>query len=293
MHRQQTNDLSFIEGYRPQLLSIAYKMLGSVSDAEDMVQDVLLDIVQKRQQGKVIENMPGYLATATVHSSLNLLKKLRRDRYPGVWLPEPYEWPHDLVEARLDVSYSLVHLLSQLNPKERAVYLLRKSFDLPYAHIAQQLDLSATACRKLEQRARKKLESTETLSVVSLDQKQRLVAAFLHAAQQGDISALARLLKEDIVIYSDGGGKKTAALRPIVGLDRCLKFILGVYQKESSATSVQFRSIPHEIRLDVFKHAQLETVVLLAIKNDRIQTMYLQRNPDKLTRAAVNKSILW
>ncbi|WKN46028.1 sigma factor-like helix-turn-helix DNA-binding protein [Tunicatimonas pelagia] len=289
MSPEQTNNLSHVENYRPQLLSIAYKLLGSVADAEDVVQDALLDVVQKVQQGKEIENMGGYLATATVHTSLNLLKKQRRDQYPGVWLPEPYEWSHTLVEAQLDVPYSFVYLLSELNPKERAVYLLRKSFDLPYADIAEQLDLSESACRKLEQRARKKLVETEKLQIVSLEQKQQLVAAFLQATQQGDVSALTRLLREDIVIYSDGGGKKVAATRPIMGLDRCIKFILGIYQKESSATSVQFRSTSHEIRLHIFQRGQLDTVILLATKSNQIQTVYLQRNPDKLSRLTANK----
>ncbi|MEN7551081.1 sigma factor-like helix-turn-helix DNA-binding protein [Rapidithrix thailandica] len=271
---------------RETLFRTAYQMLGEVEDAEDVVQEVLVDLSQKIATDKVaaIENLNGYYVRATVYKSINYLKIKKRSEYPGVWLPEPYIFPSHLEHSGLDVSFGFVHLLSKLNPNERAVFILRESFEMSFKEIAMDLPFTEANCRKLYQRSKEKIQHKAPLNVVDQHKKEALTQQFLHSVRTGDMEALLQLLVEEITIYSDGGGKVAAATVPIQGVERCIKFLLGIQKQASSNIRVEIKNSESNILILLYEASASEpyTVVVLDASEDKIRTIYLQRNPDKL-----------
>lgn len=208
---------------RPYLFSIAYNMLGEVQEAEDIIQDVY----EKTLSVENIQAPKAYLGRMALNSSIDRLherKKFQED-YKGPWLPEPYITLNE--EPSPTLEYGLLFLLERLNPNERAVFILRESFSEDYQSIATLTGLSAENCRQLLHRAHEKLGRNKPVSVDSAKQR-ALTEAFLFALEQQDRSALNELLRNDIELFSDGGGKRAAALKPLFGFDKVLKFLLGV-----------------------------------------------------------------
>jgi RNA polymerase sigma-70 factor (TIGR02957 family) len=220
--------LSAFASVRPRLFGIAYRMLGSAAEAEDIVQDVWL-----RWQSidrSVVENPPAFLATTTTRMCINFAQsaKSRREAYVGTWLPEPVDTrngPIALAERDEAVRLAVLLLLEKLPPAERAAYVLREAFDYSHREIAVILQIEEANARQLLSRARKHIANGRRTTASSSEQ-QRLLEAFIDAAQKGDLASLESLFAEDVVSYSDGGGiVRTAARVPVAGRERVAKFI--------------------------------------------------------------------
>ena len=222
--------LSAFMTVRPRLFGIAYRMMGSAADAEDIVQDVWL-----RWQSidrSVIVNPAAYLATATTRLCINAATsaRARRETYVGPWLPEPVDTGADShlgPERDQSLKLAILVLLEKLTPTERAAYVLREAFDYPYSQIAEILRLEEANARQLVTRARKHVSEGRRASADSGEQR-RLLAAFVEAARKGDMAALEGLFAEDVASIADGGGMVRAARVPVLGRERVAKFIAAV-----------------------------------------------------------------
>src|SRR5467141_3443706 len=227
---ERDDGLSAFAPVRPRLFGIAYRMLGSATEAEDVVQDVWL-----RWQStnlKVVETPPAYLATTTTRLCINLAQSAhtRRETYIGTWLPEPVDTSADPgigAERGEALKLAVLLLLEKLSSTERAAYVLREAFDYSYDQIASILQMEEANVRQLVSRARKHIADGHRVSVSSNEQR-RLLEAFVTAAQKGDMAALEGLLAEDVVSYSDGGGLVRAAAVPVSGRKRVATFIAAI-----------------------------------------------------------------
>ena len=226
----QDDGLSAFVPVRPRLFGIAYRMLGSTAEAEDVVQDVWMR--WQSMNRSTVDNPPAYLATATTRLCINLSQSAhtRHETYVGTWLPEPIDTTADpAVGAERDEALKLavLLLLEKLSPTERAAYVLREAFDYPYDQIAAILQMEEANVRQLVSRARKHISDSRRASV-SLNEQRRFLEAFIGAAQKGDMAGLEHLFAEDVVSYSDGGGLVRAAGVPVTGRKRVAAFIAAV-----------------------------------------------------------------
>ena len=222
--------LSAFAPVRPRLFGIAYRMLGSAAEAEDIVQDVWLRWQSINRS--TVENPPAYLATTTTRLCINLSQSAhsRRETYIGTWLPEPVDTSSDPrigAERGEALKLAVLLLLEKLSPTERAAYVLREAFDYPYRQIAEILQMEEANVRQLVSRARKHIEDGRRTSV-SPNEQRRFLEAFIAAAQKGDMAALEGLFAEDVVSYSDGGGLVRAAGVPVTGRKRVATFIAAI-----------------------------------------------------------------
>src|SRR5882757_222707 len=225
---EHDDGLSAFADVRPRLFGIAYRMLGSVAEAEDIVQDAWLrwQLTDRR----VVENPAAFLATTTTRLCINLIQSApsRRETYTGTWLPEPVDTsgdPSPGAERAEALKFAVVVLLEKLSPTERAAYVLREAFDYSYRQIADILQMEEANTRQLVSRARKHIADGRRTPASSSEQR-RLLEVFIGAAQKGDLAALEGLFAEDVVSYSDGGGVvRTAARAPVSGRERVAKFI--------------------------------------------------------------------
>jgi RNA polymerase sigma-70 factor (TIGR02957 family) len=222
--------LSAFAPVRPRLFGIAYRMLGSAAEAEDIVQDVWLRWQSINRS--TVENPPAYLATTTTRLCINLSQSAhsRRETYIGTWLPEPVDTSSDPrigAERGEALRLAVLLLLEKLSPTERAAYVLREAFDYPYRQIAEILQMEEANVRQLVSRARKHIEDGRRTSVSSNEQR-RFLEAFIAAAQKGDMAALEGLFAEDVVSYSDGGGLVRAAGVPVTGRKHVATFIAAI-----------------------------------------------------------------
>ncbi len=222
--------LSDFVSARPRLFGIAYRMLGSAVEAEDIVQDVWLK--WQSVDRRTVRNAPAYLATITTRQAINVVQsaRSRREEYVGPWLPEPVDTSADpgLGAERGEVlEFAVLMLLEKLSPKERGAYVLREAFDYPYDEIAEILKVSEENVRQLVSRARKHI-SEGRRAPASRQEHRRLLDAFVAAAQSGDLARLEKIFAADVVSYSDGGGVVRAARKPVHGRTRVAKFIATV-----------------------------------------------------------------
>lgn len=219
--------LSAFADARPRLFGIAYRMLGSAAEAEDIVQDVWLR--WQATDRNAVENPPAFLATTTTRMCINFSQsaKSRRETYVGPWIPEPVDTSNDPAlgaERGEALGLAILLLLEKLSPTERAAYILREAFDYSHREIADVLQMEEENSRQLVSRARKHIVEGRRASVGSEEQR-RLLEAFIDAAKKGDVAALEALFAEDVVSYSDGGGLvRTAARAPVSGRERVAKF---------------------------------------------------------------------
>jgi RNA polymerase sigma-70 factor (TIGR02957 family) len=219
--------LSAFAEVRPRLFGIAYRMLGSAAEAEDIVQDVWMR--WQATDRRVVESPPAFLATTTTRMCINFAKSAqsRRETYVGTWLPEPVDTSNDPAlgaERGEALKLAVMVLLEKLSPTERAAYVLREAFDYSYREIASILQMEEANARQLASRARKHIADGRR-TYASTDEQRRFLAAFIDAAQKGDLAALEGLFSEDIVSYSDGGGIVNAARVPVTGREHVAKFI--------------------------------------------------------------------
>jgi RNA polymerase sigma-70 factor (ECF subfamily) len=283
------------ETYRTYLFSIAYRMLGSAMDAEDMVQEAYLRY--QATPPETIRSLKAYLTTILTRLCMDQLKLARHKRevYVGPWLPEPIlaaETPETTdPEKRVDMAESIalafLVLLEQLQPFERAVFLLRESFDYEFAEIADMLGKSEAACRRSFSRAKQHLKEHRPRFPASRETHQQLLTGFVQAVEQGDMSTLTSLLAEDVVLWADGGGKrKQAVLRPIHGPDAVARMARGTMRNLPEGYSVSFAAVNGLPSLIVRIHDQVFAVLSIEVEANQIRTVYVIANPDKLTHVA-------
>jgi len=282
-------DADVFEAQRPRLKRLAYRMLGSVAEAEDAVQDAWL---RWTRAGEDVADPAAWLVRATSRLCIDRLRaaKAQRDAYRGPWLPEPLieELTEDPVERAEDVSVAFLLALERLSPLERAVFLLHDVFDEDYAAVAETLGRTEPAVRQLATRARSHVRDARPRFSVSQEEAGRLAMAFMTAAAQGDYAALSQMLAKDAVLLSDGGGKRKAALRPIVGPEDIVRLLQGLAWRAGWAEGMQIRPV----RINGYPGVvaiQGEEPMTIAFQpgpDGKIAGVYLVRNPDKLGHVA-------
>ena len=282
------DDTRAFEDARPGLLALAYRILGSVADAEDAVQDTFLKWSGADREG--IRSAPSWLTTTCTRRCLDLLKAAHRSRvsYVGVWLPEPVqtvaeEGPEEVSDLASSLSMAFLLLLERLTPKERAAYLLRDIFDLSYAEIAEALDLKESACRKLVSRAKANVDRTGVRNVTSLERQNELLAEFENAVVSGSAERLVSLLSSEIRLSADGGGKVPAVRKVLQGIEEVARFL----SKRLHKYWLGFEWSTAEINgaRGIVLKEQGAVVAIVSFAYDRegaVTDIYIVRNPDKL-----------
>jgi RNA polymerase sigma-70 factor (ECF subfamily) len=299
-------DLEAAEGYeelRPLLFSIAYRMVGGVGDAEDLVQEAFLRLHREIAAGADIRSPRAWLTTVTTRLAINHLRsaRVRRERYVGTWLPEPLltdAVPDAAEHAEMADSLSLAFLvlLESLTPVERAVFLLREVFEYEYAEIAEVIGKSEDNCRQIAVRARRQVEARKPRFEASRARRDELARRFFQAVGNGDAEGLVRLLADDVVAYADGGGRGAAFPRPVHGRDRVLRLLLGPAARGEkldirSMRLVEVNGQPGAI----FLGAEDTPVFVLSLDvvDGRIQAVRAIGNPDKLRHVRPTAGTPW
>ncbi|MFF7320850.1 RNA polymerase sigma-70 factor [Streptomyces albogriseolus] len=282
------------EEHRPVLMGVAYRMLGRVADAEDVVQDAWL-----RWSGgdrTAVREPRGFLVRITTRLAVDRLRqiKARGETYVGPWLPEPYatdfgDTVTDTAERAVladSVSLAVLVVLETLSPLERAVFVLREAFGYPYADIAAMLDRGEAAVRQLAARARRHVDERRPRYDVDPARRRDLTERFLDAAAGGDLAGLMELLAPDVRLVGDSGGKARAPLLVLDGADHVGRFFVGVAGKGLPDASVRVVELNGGPALLVLSGGKPDTVVQIDADGDRIRTVYVVRNPDKLAALA-------
>ncbi|GAA0620207.1 RNA polymerase sigma factor SigJ [Kribbella sandramycini] len=275
--------------HRVVLLGAAYRVVGSGSDAEDVVQETWLR--WSKVDHEEVRDVRAYLIRIATRLALNKLReqKTRREQYVGPWLPEPivkcsepHGDPEAVVELADSVSMAMLVVLETLSPLERATFVLREVFDLPYAEIADTLGRSEAAVRQLAHRARSHVQARQPRHQVDKARHTELTQQFMAAADSGDFERVVALLAPDAVLISDGGGKKSAALRPIYGAEKIIRWLFGVIA-QYPGYELRIATLNGEPAFVVYYDNEPDTVTFLETSGDLITSLYLIRNPDKLT----------
>lgn len=284
------SESNVFESIRPLLFSIAYRMLGSVMDAEDVVQEAYLR--WQRVSEAEVRSPRAFLTTIATRLAINQLRSARsqRETYVGAWLPEPLVTdetnldPLEPAELAESLSMAFLLLLERLSPTERAVFLLREVFHFEYEEIGRIVEKSEVNCRQIMTRARSHMEAGRTRFDADQEQAQRLVDEFTRASTEGDLEGLVAALAEDITLWADGGGKvRGAALRPIHGAHAVARFLLGVMQRlVPTGTRVQPAAINGQPGFIAYLHGRARAALAFDVRGDRIHTVYAIGNPDKL-----------
>jgi RNA polymerase sigma-70 factor (ECF subfamily) len=288
------------EAHGRRLLGLAYRMLGSMAEAEDAVQEAYLRWHDADREN--VEEPRAFLITTTTRICLDVLKsaRVRREEYVGPWLPDPVTdtaalAPDTQTEMAEDLSVALLLALDRLSPLERAAFLLHDVFDYSFTQVADTLGRNEAACRQLASRARTRVREARPAGAIptrarssAVDAKHaELVSAFITASRSGDVGTLTRLLASDAQIVTDGGGKATAALNIIEGAERVAAFLAGAVRKGwTDDLSVRFDRINGLPGLLVSGLDGLVQTVALEIEGDRVKAIYVVRNPDKLRHLA-------
>jgi RNA polymerase sigma-70 factor (ECF subfamily) len=281
--RPPDGDIDVFTSSRPRLVRLAYRMLGSVAEAEDVVQDAY--VRWHRADRALVREPAAFLTRMVTRLCLDVLKsaRMRRETYIGPWLPEPVVDGPDAEEGE-DVTLALMMALERLSPLERAAFLLHDVFGMDFDQIASAIGRDAAACRQLAHRARAHVRAARPRFPVPEEQGRTIAEAFLSASATGDLAALQSLLAKDVVFYADGGGKRSSALNPIRGPDRVARFFAGLARKPHYGPPTILRAgridgLPGFVAVDA--KGVLQTMAF-AIDGGRITAIYITRNPDKL-----------
>jgi RNA polymerase sigma-70 factor (ECF subfamily) len=280
------------ETYRPYLFAIAYRMLGSAMDAEDIVQETYLRY--QTHQPEHVDSLKAYLTTILTRLCMDQLQLARRKReqYVGPWLPEPIQTdeaaeasdPERRVDLEESISLAFLMLLEQLQPFERAVFLLREVFGYEFTEIATILEKSEAACRRSFSRAKQHLRDHRPRFPASRETHRQLLTGFLRAVQVGDMAALTGMLAEDVTLWADGGGKvKGAATRPVYGRDSVARFMVGTRRFWPDDARVEPEEVNGQIALVVYIGGQPFSVLTVEVEQGKIQAIRIVANPEKLT----------
>ncbi|MBL3555220.1 MULTISPECIES: sigma-70 family RNA polymerase sigma factor [Marinobacter] len=278
--------------WRRYLTGVAYRMLGSVTEAEDVVQDAYLRWHDADHLS--VSDVRAYLTTVTSRLCLDRLRSAHRQRetYVGPWLPEPLlEAPDTSADAEAlasDVSFALMLALERLSPLERAAFLLHDVFGLDFGQVAVSLNRSEASCRQLASRARKRVQAERPRYHVTAGEHSQLTDRFFDAARSGDVSTLKVLLTENATLHTDGGGKRIAARRLIFGADKIARFFEGLARKAASSRPRWVKPVIVNGRPGWLTIEQdgLPQVTTLDVADNRVQALYIVRNPDKLRHLA-------
>lgn len=272
--------------HRNLLFTVAYEILGSAADAEDVLQESWLrwaevDVSQVRDQR-------AYLVRITTRQSLNRLRtmKRRREAYVGPWLPEPLLTTPDVaqdVELAESVSMALMLVLETLSPTERAVFVLREVFDVGYDDIAAAVDKTPAAVRQIAHRARRHVDARRPRKVVSASESRAALESFQRAFETGDLQGLLDVLAPDVVLMSDGGGIKHAARRPVVGAEKVIRMFVGGTSKLKAKLTLTPTTVNGNPALVVRLDGALDGIMAIRVEDARITGLYYVRNPEKLS----------
>jgi RNA polymerase sigma-70 factor (TIGR02957 family) len=286
------SDVPTLEELRPRAFAVAYRMLGSVSEAEDIVQEALLRLHLTLQQGERIESPRAYLSTVVTRLCIDQLRsaRVRRESYVGEWLPEPLvvdgrSDPADQTEMADSLSMAFLVLLESLTPEQRAAFLLREVFDYPYAEIAAIIGTGQDNARQLVARARRHVDEGKPRFEASQQRREQLALSFLDAVSNGDLQALEELLAHDVVLHGDGGGRVRAITRPVHGRAKVARLLLsGMRAAEAfgglSLRQEQVNGQPGAMLSDAA--GKLVAVAVLDIADGHVQAVRSIVNPDKL-----------
>ncbi|CAM5693850.1 RNA polymerase sigma-70 factor OS=Streptomyces tendae OX=1932 GN=GUR47_29890 PE=3 SV=1 [Streptomyces tendae] len=282
------------EEHRPVLLGVAYRMLGRLADAEDVVQEAWLRWSGADRSG--VREARGYLVRVTTRLAIDRLRqvKARGETYVGPWLPEPYatdfgDAVQDTAERAVladSVSFAVLVVLESLSPLERAVFVLREAFGYPYAEIAAMLERGEAAVRQLAGRARKHVEERRPRYDVDPAQRRDLTERFLAAAANGDMAGLLATLAPDVRLVGDSGGRAKAPLRVLESSDKVARFLLGVARQGIPDATFHFLEVNGGPALLVRSGGKPDSMVQVDVADGRIQSVYVIRNPDKLVSLA-------
>jgi RNA polymerase sigma-70 factor (ECF subfamily) len=278
------------ERYRPRLFGIAYRMLGSVEDANDLTQETYLRWHQADVEA--IRAPEGWLVTVVTRLSIDRLRSAshERDSYVGEWLPEPMATdapsaPDRHAEMASDLSMAFLVLLERLAPDERAAFLLREVLDTDYAEIARVIGKSEAACRQMVHRARTRVRDERPRFIVAIEAKERLLDRFILALEREDKEGLLALIGSDATFTSDGGGRVSAARNVVHGADRIVRLVLGLKQKYGSALRHEIAWINGEPALATYAREDLFCTTSFESDGERLLAFYRVLNPDKLKHA--------
>ncbi|HJZ48705.1 MAG TPA: RNA polymerase sigma-70 factor [Roseiflexaceae bacterium] len=295
-------DAEVFQSYRPLLFSIAYRMLGSASEADDVLQDAYLRYAATQAQGgqgppTEIRSLKAYLSTIVTRLCLDRLKAAQtmREQYLGPWLPEPVLTvdmdtdPQRDAERHESITLAFLVLLETLTPQERAVFLLREVFEYDYAEIAKVVQTSAANCRQLCHRAKERIAEQRPRFEPAPDRQRQLVERFLAATQRGDVAALANMLAQDVTITADSGGKVPSARKPLHGREMVANLLIGLARNGPRAVHAGWEDIRigmadvnGEPALLLWVRERLDTLFVFSIVDDQFAAIRAIRNPDKL-----------
>lgn len=287
-------DVDLFQAHRRALFAVAYRMLGSATDAEDVLQDAWLRY--DSAQPSDLRSLKAYLTTIVTRLCLDRLKSARaaREEYVGPWLPEPvatddHRGPERSLALAESVTLAFMVLLETLSPEERAVFLLREVFDYEYDEIAEMLDTTAVNCRQLFHRAKGRIAERKPRFRATVDEKRPLVERFVRAFRDGSEEELTRVLAADVGLWSDGGGKVLTARRPVFGREHVVNLLLGI-RRTAPAIGVALESVTLDIvevngepAVVLRVAARLDGVYVPTVEDDAITALRIVRNPDKLT----------
>src|SRR5712691_6029600 len=277
--------------FRPLMFSIAYRMTGSISDAEDIVQEAFLRLTRVLRDGTIIDSPKAYLATATTRMAISHLRsaRVRRESYVGAWLPEPLvadtePGPAERAEMSDSLSMAFLVLLESLTPTERAVFLLHEVFGYDYKEIAEITGKSEPNCRQILVRARHHVDDGKPRFEASRKQRDEVARRFFAAAAGGDMADLLELLAPDVVAIGDGGGKAWASVRPVHGAQQVARFVAGLFRRGEKmgayAVPTWVNGQPGAVTHDA--EGRVLNVFALDIANGMVQAIRPVVNPDKL-----------
>jgi RNA polymerase sigma-70 factor, ECF subfamily len=285
--RQLEDTTQIFNQYRGLLFSIAYRMLSSATDAEDIVQEAFIRWMQAGTED--VQSPRAYLCAIVVRLCIDQLRSARAQRevYVGPWLPEPVSTAQhpELAQTTLlaeSLSFAFLVMLENLKPLERAVFLLREVFEYDYEEIAAIVGKSEANCRQVLHRAQQRLGERRSRFAVSHEQQEQITRQFLRASTSGDMEGLLNLLTADIVLTADGGGKAQAGLKPVYGADRVSRGFMGSMLKMPPGVVARIEEINGQPAIAGYLDGRPYAVLLLEIEQDRVGRVYIVMNPDKL-----------
>jgi RNA polymerase sigma-70 factor (ECF subfamily) len=279
--------------HRSLLFTVAYEMLGSAADAEDVVQETWLRWAEVDRE--TVRDARAYLVRSVTRQALNRLRTLsrRREDYVGEWLPEPLLTGPDVaedVELAESVSIAMLTVLETLTPTERAVFVLREVFDVPYDEIADAVEKSPSAVRQVAHRAREHVAARRPRMQVDRTEQRRVVERFVAAVTAGDVQGLMDVLAPDVVLLADGGGIAQAVRVPVVGMKKVAN-LLRPFPAVSVNPTVRTISLNGALGLRIEDEAGGTTIVSVVVEDGRITQIFAMRNPDKLARLGVESQL--
>ncbi|NJL78531.1 MAG: RNA polymerase sigma-70 factor [Richelia sp. RM2_1_2] len=284
------NQQKIFNQYRPRLQAIAYRMLGTIGDAEDMVQETFIKWLSVSVEE--IQSPQAYLTTIVTRLCIDYLRssKVRHEQYVGVWLPEPIvshfsNEPSELVELADSLAMAFLVILERLSPVERAVFLLREVFEYDYDEISRHVGKNGANCRQIFRRAKQHIEVNRSRFDTSLSQQEQLTRKFIEACEQGDLPGLIDLLAADITLWSDGGGKVQSLLKPMQGGTKVARFLIALRRSKLIPNyDSELVRVNGQIGIIYSLKGSVQNVVTFEFIACRIRSIYFVRNPDKLRR---------